>query len=173
MDANEPSANSVSASNLYRLSSTLGEASYAEKALRTIAAFEPEICQNPFFFLSFWPSIIASRFGVKGTFVFQGDEKDGEGLKRVRIFEKAPRGALGSFCRLTTDDTWLRERNPALKDSGLDGQTRILIFEKGRRRESVVDDDMALIKDPMDKLSFTPKAAITQETGHTLTPAIV
>lgn len=81
MDTSEPSTNGVSASNLYRLSSLLGDdiedldpdaktkKGYAERAKETIEAFEAEILQYPWGFGSFMPGVVAGRLGVRGRMI--------------------------------------------------------------------------------------------------------
>ncbi|KFZ16577.1 hypothetical protein V502_05018, partial [Pseudogymnoascus sp. VKM F-4520 (FW-2644)] len=66
MDASEPSTNGVSASNLYRLASLLGDAKYEALAKETVGAFEAEIMQYPWLFGSFMPSVVAGVTGVRG-----------------------------------------------------------------------------------------------------------
>ena len=66
MDASEPSTNGVSANNLFRLSSLLGDSNYDKLARATLGAFEAEIMQYPWLFGSFMLSIVAAATGVKG-----------------------------------------------------------------------------------------------------------
>ncbi|KAG4415451.1 hypothetical protein IFR04_011384, partial [Cadophora malorum] len=111
MDTSEPSTNGTSASNLYRLSSLLNDAAYAEKAKSTIAGFESETLQYPWLFASFMPSVVASQLGVRGV-VVAGAGGDGEGqngVGKVKEFEKSPRGGLGTFAWLKSEEGgWLR-----------------------------------------------------------------
>jgi uncharacterized protein YyaL (SSP411 family) len=153
MDTSEPSTNGTSASNLYRLSSLLNDDSYATKAKQTVVGFESETLQYPWLFASFMPSIVAGHLGLKGIVVSQGNEKDGNGNKKVKEFEKAPRGGLGTFARLDSSSTWLRERNGLLKDFGLDGKTKILICENGACREESTASEAGLVKEqPLEDL---------------------
>lgn len=153
MDTSEPSTNGTSASNLYRLSSLLNDDSYATKAKQTVAGFESETLQYPWLFASFMPSIVAGHLGLKGVIVSQGDEKDGNGNKKIKEFEKAPRGGLGTFARLDSTSSWLRERNELLKGFGLDGRTRILICENGTCRDEGTASEAGLVKDqPLEDL---------------------
>lgn len=165
MDASEPSTNGISASNLYRLSSALDEASYAAKAKATVTSFESEALQYPWLFASFTPSIVAGHFGVKGTVVSQGEEKDGDGNKKIKEFEKAPRGALGSFARLDGSSSWLRERNPLLKNFGLDNRTRVLVCENGTCREEGVPADVSHIKETLDVGSIAAALPAKEESN--------
>jgi uncharacterized protein YyaL (SSP411 family) len=148
MDTSEPSTNGTSASNLYRLSSLLNDDSYATKAKQTVAGFESETLQYPWLFASFMPSIVAGRLGLKGVVVSQGEEIDGNGNKKIKEFEKAPRGGLGTFARLDSGSTWLRERNGLLRSFGLDGKTRILICENGVCRDEGNASEAGLVKEP-------------------------
>jgi uncharacterized protein YyaL (SSP411 family) len=129
MDSSEPSTNGTSASNLYRLSSSLSDESYAKRAKETVAGFESEMLQYPWLFASFMPSIVAGHLGVKSVVL------SGSGETVAQNFAKQPRGGLGTIVRLDNASTWLRERNPLLKDFALDGETRVLICENGVCRE--------------------------------------
>jgi uncharacterized protein YyaL (SSP411 family) len=64
-DNAEPSANGVSAQNLFRLASMLGDAGYAEHAKRTCLAFAPEMQQHAFVFTSMLPAVVAGGAGMK------------------------------------------------------------------------------------------------------------
>ncbi|KAH7311019.1 hypothetical protein BKA65DRAFT_162940 [Rhexocercosporidium sp. MPI-PUGE-AT-0058] len=141
MDTSEPSTNGTSASNLYRLSSLLNDASYAEKAKTTIAGFESETLQYPWLFASFMPSVVATQLGVRGVVVAGGSDAEGgeaqkvegERISKVKEFERSPRGGLGTFAWLKDEEGgWLRERNELLKDfKGRDGVPRIMVCEGG------------------------------------------
>jgi uncharacterized protein YyaL (SSP411 family) len=148
MDTSEPSTNGTSASNLYRLSSLLNDDSYATKAKETVASFESETLQYPWLFASFMPSVVAGRLGLKGVVVSQGEEIDGNGNKKIKEFEKAPRGGLTTFARLDSSCTWLRERNGLLKTFGLGGKTRILICENGTCRDEGDASEAGLVREP-------------------------
>ncbi len=165
MDTSEPSTNGTSASNLYRLSNLLNDDSYATKAKQTVAGFESEILQYPWLFASFMPSIVAGHLGLKGVLVSQEDEKDGNGNMKIKEFEKAPRGGLGTFSRLDSRSTWLRERNELLKEFGLDGKTRVLICENGVCREEVSVSEAGLVKEqPVEVLrSVTAALPVVEE----------
>ncbi|TVY20462.1 Spermatogenesis-associated protein 20 [Lachnellula arida] len=125
MDASEPSTNGISASNLYRLSSLLNDDTYSKKAKETVAGFESEMLQYPWLFASFMPSIVAGHLGLKGTVV----SGDGVGDAKIKNFEEQPRGSFGTFAKLDSSNSWLRQRNSLLKDFGLDGKQRVLICE--------------------------------------------
>ncbi|KAL5325269.1 hypothetical protein ACEPPN_006394 [Leptodophora sp. 'Broadleaf-Isolate-01'] len=136
MDTSEPSTNGTSASNLYRLSSLLNDASYAEKAKTTIAGFESETLQYPWLFASFMPSVVASQLGVRGVVVAGGEGGEGvqgERIGKVKEFEKSPRGGLGTFAWLKDGEGgWLRGRNELLKEfRGRDGVPRVMVCEGG------------------------------------------
>jgi uncharacterized protein YyaL (SSP411 family) len=136
MDTSEPSTNGISASNLYRLSSFLNDQKYEKRAKETVLGFESETLQYPWLFASFMPSVVAGHFGVRGTVVANAEEGEGVGGKRIKEFEKSPRGVLGTFVRLDkVGNEWLRERNELLRSFGLDGKARVLICEGGVCRE--------------------------------------
>ncbi|APA10976.1 hypothetical protein SS1G_03327 [Sclerotinia sclerotiorum 1980 UF-70] len=137
MDSAEPSTNGTSSSNLYRLSSILNDESYAKKANETVKSFESEMLQYPWLFPSFMPAIVASHLGVKSVVIH---EVAGDTIaeKRVREFQKAPRGGLESLLLLDSSERngqWLIERNSLLKDTGKSEKTKILICENGLCKE--------------------------------------
>lgn len=145
MDTSEPSTNGTSASNLYRLSSLLNDSSYAAKAAETVHGFESETLQYPWLFGSFMPSIVAGKLGLKGVVVSMGEGESGE--KRIKEFEKAPRGGLGTFICLSGKDgenKWLRSRNELLKDFGKDGKTRVMTCENGTCSEERDPEHLAI-----------------------------
>ncbi|KAI4181422.1 MAG: hypothetical protein LQ348_005022, partial [Seirophora lacunosa] len=63
MDAAEPSPNSVSATNLFRLASLLDHQPYRDLALNTIAAFEAEVEQFPWCFAGMLGAVVMARVG--------------------------------------------------------------------------------------------------------------
>lgn len=139
MDASEPSTNGISASNLYRLSSLLNDDTYSKKAKETVAGFESEMLQYPWLFASFMPSIVAGHLGLKGTVV----SGDGVGDAKIKNFEKQPRGSFGTFAKLDSSNSWLRQRNSLLKDFGLDGKQRVLICEGNTCHEEKLEGQTA------------------------------
>ncbi|TVY83138.1 Spermatogenesis-associated protein [Lachnellula suecica] len=162
MDASEPSTNGISASNLYRLSSLLNDDTYSKKANETVASFESELLQYPWLFASFMPSIVAGHLGVKGVVV------SGDGIvdAKIKAFEKQPRGGLGTFAKVDTSSSWLRQRNSLLKTFGLDGKARVLICEGGTCREEGLETNAG--KDLMD-LSSVSSALPTDKTDQVAT----
>jgi uncharacterized protein YyaL (SSP411 family) len=185
MDTSEPSTNGTSASNLYRLSSLLNDEEYGVKARQTISCFESEILQYPWLFASFMPGVVAEKFGVKGTVVFAKDGQGelGVGGERIKMYEKAPRGSLSTFARLTGEGGWLRNRNSLLKNFGGDGRSRVLVCEGGVCREEGGEGekvegeekkeafDMGALKEGLPKVgdvassSATPVVAVEGKTG--------
>jgi uncharacterized protein YyaL (SSP411 family) len=137
MDASEPSTNGISASNLYRLSSMFNDQKYEKLAKETVASFESEMLQYPWLFASFMPSVVAGRLGVRGVVVAGGGDGD---IPKIKEFEKQPRGGLGSFVKLGTGDSWLRERNSLFREFGRDGKgVRVMVCENGTCKEETVN----------------------------------
>ncbi|KAI9752956.1 MAG: hypothetical protein M4579_005387 [Chaenotheca gracillima] len=139
MDSAEPSSNGVSAQNLYRLSSLLEDASYAEYAQRTTRAFEAEILQHPFLFSSMMPAVVGGVLGIKGT-VIVGDDDAGDGVVGKALKNVRERGVSGleTVLRLRPgkdEDSWLRRRNPLLKELSDLTRSRVMICEAGSCRE--------------------------------------
>ncbi|KAL8803133.1 MAG: hypothetical protein Q9200_006341, partial [Gallowayella weberi] len=67
MDAAEPSSNSISASNLYRLSSLLNDDGYGRLAQETVGAFEAEVAEFPHCFAGMLGSVVLGKVGVTGV----------------------------------------------------------------------------------------------------------
>ena len=83
------------------------------------------------------PSVVASQLGVRGVVVAGGD---GEGVGKVKEFEKSPRGGLGTFAWLKGEEGgWLRSRNELLRGfRGRDGVARVMVCEGGVCKEEGV-----------------------------------
>jgi hypothetical protein len=99
MDKSQPSTNAMSASNLFRLGTLLvatreeaakGEA-YLLQARETVNAFEAEILQYPWLFVSLLTGVVTARWGVTRVEVARGD---GEGLRRWYTAPRAEAGVL-------------------------------------------------------------------------------
>jgi hypothetical protein len=160
MDTSEPSTNGTSASNLFRLSSLLGddadlsssdqqshcEGGYSERAKETIAAFEAEILQYPWGFGSFMPGVVAGRLGVTGIMAVEGpsvvDAANNSSVPApddaIAARARAPRGGLSSILKISpSSGAWLKQRNPLLRDVAFPaaGRVRVMVCENGVCRE--------------------------------------
>jgi len=113
MDNAEPSTNGVSARNLFRLSSILGDLTYSDRAKRTLHAFEAEIMEYPYLFVGMLDSVVAERLGVKGIVVTGSGQKVENEIKVLR----GRTGVGRTVVRLGngTKDKWLRERSELLR----------------------------------------------------------
>jgi len=115
MDNAEPSTNGIAASNLNRLSSLLDDSNYATLAMKTVQAFEAEMMQHPFLFVTLLDSVVMGRLGVKGVVI------TGEGTDVEEAVEKMRSDSGGSQFRTlarlggSSKSDWLRSRNPLLK----------------------------------------------------------
>ena len=117
MDSAEPSSNSASARNLWRLSGILEDETYANAAKETLMAFEAELEQFPFTFANMLYSVAIGRLGLKNI-VLSGDIKEHEkilGGLRGRVRPNTTVVALDEG-----KGTWLKERNPILKEVKID-----------------------------------------------------
>ena len=161
MDTSEPSTNGISACNLYRLASLLNDDTYSKKAKETVACFESEMLQYPWLFASFMPAIVAGHLGVKGIVVAEGESQNinGSTVKKVKEFEKQPRGGISTFARLDKATKWLRERNTLLKDFGLDGKGRVLVCENGTCREEGLEEVNVEVETAKEGLEMSGVAA--------------
>ena len=79
MDTVEPSANAVSAVNLFRLASLLGDEKYANLARRTVSAFEAEIEQWPGSFPGLLTAVAWGTVDGRGIWLIGGEDDDGKG----------------------------------------------------------------------------------------------
>lgn len=91
MDKSQPSTNAVSASNLFRLGTSLAKPEYMHLAKETISAFESEILQYPWLFVSLLTGVVAARLGVKKVVV---SSEEGDELRRYRTSPRAEAAAL-------------------------------------------------------------------------------
>ncbi|KAL2140318.1 hypothetical protein VTI28DRAFT_3962 [Corynascus sepedonium] len=91
MDKSQPSTNAVSASNLFRLGTFLGVDTYLLQARETVNAFEAEILQYPWLFVSLLTGVVAARLGVKKAEVRRGDD---EALRRWYTTPRAEAAVL-------------------------------------------------------------------------------
>ena len=117
MDAAEPSSNSISARNLYRMSSMLNDENYANLAAETVLAFEAEAEQFPHCFAGMLGSVVVGRLGMKATVLSGNIESHGEVLRKLRegVRPDSTVVAIGNG-----KGSWLRERNGLLKNMDVD-----------------------------------------------------
>lgn len=107
------------------------------------------------------PAIVAGHLGVKGIVVAEGESQDvnGSTVKKVKEFEKQPRGGISTFARLDKATKWLRERNTLLKDFGLDGKGRVLVCENGTCREEGFEEVNVEVETAKEALEISGVAA--------------
>ncbi|KAL2157898.1 hypothetical protein VTH06DRAFT_4953 [Thermothelomyces fergusii] len=91
MDKSQPSTNAVSASNLFRLGTLLRLDAYVARARETVNAFEAEILQYPWLFVSLLTGVVAARLGVRRVRLREGDA---EGLRRWHTTPRAEPAVL-------------------------------------------------------------------------------
>lgn len=136
MDNAEPSTNGVSASNLNRLSSLLNDPSYATLAKSTVQAFEAEMMQHPFLFVTLLDSVVMGRLGVKGI-VITGDGPDvDDAIRKIRTgaggnrFRTVIRIGGGGGCK----GDWLWKRNSLVRGLKAD-RPGVMVCEDGVCKE--------------------------------------
>ncbi len=138
MDNAEPSANGISAQNLYRLGSMLEDESYSERARQTCIAFEGEMSEHPFLFTSMLPAVVAGELGVKSVVLAGQDSPELENA--AATLRNKVSGALTTMVRCCEGDgdrrsKWLRERNPVVRELHGD-RARVMVCEAGACREN-------------------------------------
>lgn len=117
MDITQPSANGVSASNLFRLGFILGDSTYTTRARETINAFEVEVLHCPWLFAGLLGSVVTARLG--GIVWSIKPVHDGSKEQELRKkFYELPRAGLRSLVFLK-EGRWLTStRNKALGSLG-------------------------------------------------------
>ncbi|KAA8895720.1 hypothetical protein FN846DRAFT_784662 [Sphaerosporella brunnea] len=118
-DSQEPSTNGISANNLFRLSSILGEDKYAGYARKICNAFSAEILEHPSMFASLMNSIVASNLGMR-SIVLAGKEGDADvaaQLKKIRsrLLTNTTVVMLRSGMEKDPNAKWLLEKNSLYK----------------------------------------------------------
>ncbi|KAI1181194.1 duf255 domain-containing protein [Nemania sp. FL0916] len=110
IDGSQPSVNSVSVSNLFRLGAILNDRKYTYLAKASVNAFSAEITEHPNLFPGLLCGIVPWRLGGR-HWVAVADHD----LARS-LFHKTPRAALSTLRYHDPHDTtsWLRRRDPSL-----------------------------------------------------------
>ncbi|KAI0521039.1 duf255 domain-containing protein [Xylaria bambusicola] len=111
IDGSQPSVNSVSVSNLFRLGALLNDKKYTYLAKASVNAFSVEILEHPNLFPGLLCGIIPWRLGGR-HWVSVGEDNTANSL-----FHKAPRAALSTLRYHNPQNTgsWLGSRDPSLK----------------------------------------------------------
>ncbi|KAI3341180.1 duf255 domain-containing protein [Ustulina deusta] len=111
IDGSQPSVNSVSVSNLFRLGALLDDKKYTYLAKASVNAFSAEILEHPNLFPGLLCGIVPWRLGGR-HWVSVGENNVAKAL-----FHKAPRAALSTlrYHDPQNIDSWLRIRDPSLK----------------------------------------------------------
>ena len=144
MDSAEPSSNSISASNLFRLSSLFNDSSYDRLGRETVAAFEAEIEQWPHCFGGMLAGVVMARLGVKGVVLSYGagflgglwrDTKAEEQVDEAATMMTRGTGVGRTVCKIGGGTgAWLSGRNGLL--AGVKG-SRVLVCQAGACSEGL------------------------------------
>jgi uncharacterized protein YyaL (SSP411 family) len=116
-DSAEPSANSISARNLLRLGSLLGDRSYDEKAVETCQAFATELQSSPWAFPAMLMSVAGSLDGMREIVVVG---EDGEELTRKfleDIWERLLVNTIVIYLDPEQPDDWILSKNEVLREA--------------------------------------------------------
>jgi len=142
IDGSQPSVNSVSVSNLFRLGALLNEQQYTYLAKASVNAFGVEILEHPNLFPGLLCGIVPWRLGGRHWVAV------GENATASSLFHKAPRAALSTLRYHDPQNTssWLRRRDPALSLN----ETGVYIQDKKDPRVYRKTDagDMPWIRNP-------------------------
>lgn len=113
MDSTEPSANSLSTSNLHRLSSLLQEPKYTETAKNVVRAFEAELVQYPFCFAGMLASVVIGEVSMRSILLITG--RTGVGEQATELMREVRRrmgtGVGRTIVKVGSGDGWLAERH--------------------------------------------------------------
>ncbi|KAI0968893.1 DUF255 domain-containing protein [Xylaria arbuscula] len=111
IDGSQPSVNSVSVSNLFRLGALLNDKKYTYLAKASVNAFSVEILEHPNLFPGLLCGIIPWRLGGRRWVSV------GENSLAKSLFHKAPRAALSTlrYHDPHQANSWLAKRDPNLK----------------------------------------------------------
>ncbi|RYP48736.1 hypothetical protein DL768_005456 [Monosporascus sp. mg162] len=160
MDAAQPSANAVSASNMFRLgallphlppsssSSTSASAfhsppppppaaaarRYDAAARQTVSAFGVEMLEHPHLFPGLLCGVVPLKLGGR-HWALVGGGSDGDGREVRRAFHKAPRAGLFTLAHVQTG-----EANRGMK--GVDGPGAYVLEEEGGGYRRLRDEDL-------------------------------
>ena len=134
MDTAEPSANNISAMNLYRLSSLFNDEEYARIARETVQAFEVEIEQWPFCFAGLLGSVVVGQLGIKGVVIVGGNEES-KAVKEILDRVRVGLGVRRTVAWVRGTGGFLRKRNKLLGDLEVKNGVRVCVYEKGSCRE--------------------------------------
>ncbi|KAJ6262183.1 hypothetical protein Dda_2988 [Drechslerella dactyloides] len=143
MDSAEPSTNGISAANLYRLGSLLGDGSFSTLASKTCHAFSTELMQHPFLFPSMLPSVVASNLGTR--LVMLAGKKSDPAIRAIKA--KLRSKLLTNTSVLFMDptekgenSTWLLGKNESLREAIKGAETKPLVQVCGGQRCIVVQN---------------------------------
>lgn len=135
MDSSEPSINGISASNLHRLASFLDDESYANLASRTLGAFESEILQHPFLFVSLLHGVVIKNLGMKTIVITGTGERIDNALAQLRTSV----GVTTTVVRLGAEEyssEWVTKRNKLLQSMDPD-RPGVWVCEAGVCKEEL------------------------------------
>ncbi|KAI3326882.1 spermatogenesis-associated protein [Xylariaceae sp. AK1471] len=157
IDGSQPSVNSVSVSNLFRLGALLNDKKYTYLAKASVNAFGVEILEHPNLFPGLLCGIVPWRLGGR-QWVSVGNN----GMAKS-LFHKAPRAALATLRHHDPQntDSWLRKRDPGLdlNESGIYTQDK----ENPRAYRKIDDRDTPWVRKPT-----TTAESIIDESGGTV-----
>ncbi|KAH9895408.1 hypothetical protein F4778DRAFT_271065 [Xylariomycetidae sp. FL2044] len=116
MDTSQPSANSVSVSNLFRLGALLGDKRYTYLAKESINAFGVEMLEHPNLFPGLLCGIPSWKLGGRQWVAVSspGDSAAIDVKEKTGSFHKAPRSNLFTlrYYDPASPESWLSKRDP-------------------------------------------------------------
>lgn len=148
LDSQEPSTNGISASNLTRLGSMLGDNEFVQYARKTCSAFSAEILEHPSMFSSLMSSVVAANIGMRAIVLAGGRNATDQQLQKIRsqLLPNTTVVVLHDDMVDGEDSRWLLDANPALKaalDSARKGGGSIVQVCEGAKCLAVDTFDMS------------------------------
>lgn len=149
MDNAEPGTNGIACLNLFRLAALFEDESYKAKARATLHAFEAEIIEHPFLFVSCLAGVAWNCADGKSVTIYGGENAEVEGV--LKTLRAGVRPNI-SVCRLNGEGVkseWLRKRNGLLGEITLGSEKAksgvVMVCEHGACRETSFTDVGSLL----------------------------
>lgn len=149
MDNAEPGTNGIACLNLFRLAALFEDDSYKAKARATLHAFEAEIIEHPFLFVSCLAGVAWNCADGKSVTIYGGSGTEVDGV--LKALRAAVRPNI-SVCRLDGEGVkseWLRKRNRLLSEIALGSEKArsgvVMVCEHGACRETSFTDVGSLL----------------------------
>ncbi|KAI0597223.1 hypothetical protein F4775DRAFT_584466 [Biscogniauxia sp. FL1348] len=117
MDTSQPSTNSVSVSNLFRLGALLSDCKYTYLAKESVNAFGVEMGEHSYLFPGLLCGIIPWKLGGR-HWIAVGESNNGSNREALAAFHTSPRASLFTLRyhdpKASNASSWINRRDPSL-----------------------------------------------------------